>query len=93
MPVQVAINGFGRTGRAFLRSAIERDADIRVVAINDLADARTLAQLFKYDSTYGRFPVSVEAGEGVIVVDGHQIQVLSLTEAASCHGAGWVSRW
>ena len=81
MPVQVAINGFGRTGRAFLRSAIERDADITVVAINDLADARTLAQLLKFDSSYGRFPAEVSAGDNAIVVDGHEIEVLSLTEA------------
>ena len=81
MPVQVAINGFGRTGRAFLRSAIERDADITVVAINDLADARTLAQLLKHDSSYGRFPVDVSAEEGAIMVGGHEIQVLSVAEA------------
>jgi glyceraldehyde 3-phosphate dehydrogenase len=81
MPVQVAINGFGRTGRAFLRSAIERDADIEVVAINDLADAAMLAQLLRYDSSYGRFPVAVEAGEGVITIDGREVQVLSEADA------------
>jgi glyceraldehyde 3-phosphate dehydrogenase len=81
MPVQVAINGFGRTGRAFLRSATERGADIEVVAINDLMDAATLARLLKYDSTYGRFPVSVESGEGVIFVDGHEIRALSEKDA------------
>ena len=81
MPVQVAINGFGRTGRAFLRSAIERRADVTVVAINDLADASTLAQLLKHDSSYGRFPADISAEQHSIVVDGHEIQVLSQTEA------------
>ena len=81
MPVQVAINGFGRTGRAFMRSAIERHADVTVVAINDLTDAKTLAQLLKFDSSYGRFPAEVSAEENAIVVDGHEIEVLSLTEA------------
>ena len=56
MPVKVAINGFGRIGRAFLRSALERDADVEVVAINDVADAATLAALLRHDSVYGRFP-------------------------------------
>jgi glyceraldehyde 3-phosphate dehydrogenase len=77
MAVQVAINGFGRTGRAFLRSAIERGAELEVVAINDLTDAAMLAQLLKYDSVYGRFPVPVKAGDGMIVVGDHEISVLS----------------
>jgi glyceraldehyde 3-phosphate dehydrogenase len=80
MPVQVAINGFGRTGRAFLRSAIERNADIAVVAINDLADAGTLAQLLKYDSSYGRFPAEVRAEGDVILVGGHEIKIFGLTD-------------
>jgi len=80
MPVHVAINGFGRTGRAFLRSAFERNADVQVVAINDVADAATLEQLLKYDSTYGRFPGVVTRAGGVIIVDGHEITVLSETD-------------
>jgi glyceraldehyde 3-phosphate dehydrogenase len=81
MPVRVAINGFGRTGRAFLRSAIERDADIELVAINDLMDVGMLAQLLKYDSVYGRFPVEVRAGKGVITVAGNEVVVLSQRDA------------
>ena len=61
MSVRVAINGLGRTGRSFLRSAYARDADIEVVAVNDLADAATLAYLLKYDSVGGRFPGEVRA--------------------------------
>ncbi|MDE3130485.1 MAG: type I glyceraldehyde-3-phosphate dehydrogenase [Acidobacteriota bacterium] len=82
MPVQVAINGFGRTGRAFLRSAVERGADVEVVAINDLMDAPTLAQLLKYDSVYGRFPVPVDGRKDAILVDGHEIRLLSEPDAA-----------
>ena len=59
MPVRVAINGFGRVGRSVLRAAHEHDADIEVVAVNDLVDAPTLAHLLKYDSVYGRFPGDV----------------------------------
>ena len=51
MPVRVAINGFGRVGRCVLRSAYEQDANIEVVAINDLVEAPTLAHLLQYDST------------------------------------------
>ena len=54
-PIKVAINGFGRIGRVSLRVIFERN-DIEVVAINDLADARTLAHLLKYDSVHRRFP-------------------------------------
>ena len=56
MPVSVAINGFGRIGRGVLRVAHESGADIEIVAINDVADARTLATLLQRDSVYGRFP-------------------------------------
>ena len=58
MATRVAINGFGRVGRCCLRAAQESETDIEVVAINDVADATTLAHLLKYDSVYGRFPAS-----------------------------------
>jgi glyceraldehyde 3-phosphate dehydrogenase len=58
MPTRVAINGFGRIGRSFVRSAFERGADLEVVAINDIADAATLAHLLAHDSVFGRFPAS-----------------------------------
>jgi glyceraldehyde 3-phosphate dehydrogenase len=82
MSVRVAINGFGRIGRALLRSAHERGADIEIVAINDVADAATLAALLRHDSVYGRFPGAVEEREGMLVVDGTEIQVLSEPEPA-----------
>jgi glyceraldehyde 3-phosphate dehydrogenase len=73
MPVRVAINGFGRTGRAAFRAALESAADIEWVAINDLADPPMLAQLLKYDTVYGRFDGSVEAVDGAILVNGAEI--------------------
>jgi len=84
MAIKVAINGFGRIGRLFFRAAHGAE-DIEIVAINDLADAETLAMLLKYDSVHGRFPGAVSAipkpegdedGEEFIVVDGKQIPIL-----------------
>ena len=77
MPVRVAINGFGRIGRAFVRSASERGADVEVVAVNDVTDAATLAALLRHDSVYGRYPGDVESRDGVIVIDGREVRVLS----------------
>ena len=83
MTVRVAINGFGRIGRLVLRALYEsgRD-DIEVVAINDLADNHTNAHLLKYDSVHGRFPGTVEAREGVMVVNGHEIKVVQVRDPA-----------
>ncbi len=83
MPVNVAINGFGRIGRGFLRSAVERGSDTRIVAVNDVADVTTLAALLRHDSVYGRFPGEVGEGEGAITVDGSEVRVLSEPEPAS----------
>jgi len=74
--VKVGINGFGRIGRQALRTINERHPDeIEVVAVNDLFDAATNAHLFKYDSTYGRYPGTVETKDGHLVVDGKTITV------------------
>ncbi|GAA1071804.1 MULTISPECIES: type I glyceraldehyde-3-phosphate dehydrogenase [Kitasatospora] len=75
MAIKVGINGFGRIGRSFLRAALEQNADIEIVAVNDLTDAATLAHLLKYDTTLGKLPVPVTAGQGEIVVDGRSIRV------------------
>jgi len=72
---RIAINGFGRIGRGFLRAAHERGMEI--VAINDLTPADTLAYLLKYDSVYGRAKFSVAAGQNAVVVDGVSIPVLA----------------
>ena len=77
MAVRVAINGFGRIGRLVLRSIYESGRnDVEVVAINDLADIDTNVHLLKYDSVHGRFPGTVEAKDGNLVVNGHTIKVV-----------------
>ena len=82
MAVRVAINGFGRTGRAAFRAAHERETEIEWVAINDAADPEMLAQLLKYDTVYGPFQGTVEAADGAIVVDGVSIPVPGQTDPA-----------
>jgi glyceraldehyde 3-phosphate dehydrogenase len=74
---RVGINGFGRIGRQVLRAIRERHANVEVAAINDLTDVKTNVHLFKYDSTYGRYPGKVEARDGTLLVDGQSIAVLS----------------
>ena len=83
MTVRVAINGFGRTGRCMLRAAVERDADLEVVAINDLADANVLAHLLRRDSVFGRFPGEVEPSGSGLRVAGREIAVFSETDPAA----------
>src|SRR4051794_18415684 len=82
-PVRVGINGFGRIGRNLYRAAYEAGSDLEFVAINDIADAGTLGHLLKYDSMYGRFPGTVELGDGAISVDGSEIKVLAERDPAS----------
>lgn len=79
----VGINGFGRVGRAAFRAARERDLELDWVGINDLADPQALAHLLKYDSVYGRFPGTVEAGNGVIRIDETEIPVFSEPDPGS----------
>lgn len=73
--MNIAINGFGRIGRTFLRTAIERQID--VVAINDLTAPATLAHLFKYDSVHGVYQGTVTHEDDFLIVDGKKIKVLS----------------
>ncbi|TLX66082.1 MAG: type I glyceraldehyde-3-phosphate dehydrogenase, partial [Thaumarchaeota archaeon] len=80
MTVNIAINGFGRIGRCFLRVAMadkEFSRYATVVAINDLTDPKTMAHLFKYDSTFGKYEGNVEPTENGIVIDGHNLKVCS----------------
>ena len=77
MSVRVAINGFGRIGRAVFRIIAERpDAGIEVVAINDLADDDILAYLLKNDSVMGQFAGEVHTADGVMTAGGHTVQML-----------------
>lgn len=82
MAIKVAINGFGRIGRLFFRAAIEKKASIDFVAVNDVADAKILAHLLKYDSVHGRAPFTVDVGKDEIIVNGKRIKVLSVKEPA-----------
>ena len=82
MATRVGINGFGRVGRAFLRRALERD-DLEVVAVNDVTDARTLAHLLEFDSTYGRLDRPVAYGPDSLIVDGSPVAALSQRDPAA----------
>jgi D-erythrose 4-phosphate dehydrogenase len=77
MPVKLAINGYGRIGRSVLRALVESGYQNRmqIVAINELADCKTIAHLTKYDSTHGRFPGEVSTSDGVLTVNGQNIAV------------------
>jgi glyceraldehyde 3-phosphate dehydrogenase len=83
MPVRVAINGFGRVGRSFVRAAHAHNADIEVVAVNDLVAAPTLAHLLKYDSVFGRFDGDVFAEDGGMSVDGAHVHTLAETDPSA----------
>jgi glyceraldehyde 3-phosphate dehydrogenase len=83
MPVRVAINGFGRTGRAAFRTAYERLADVEWVAINDVADPELIAHLISHDSIYGPFPGKVEIAEGALFVDGVRIELPGQSDPAT----------
>lgn len=81
MAVKIGINGFGRIGRQVLKAIKQYHSDkLEVVAINDLFDAQTNAHLFKYDSTYGIYPGSVEVVDGDLIVDGSRIKVFAEKE-------------
>ena len=78
MVTKIGINGFGRIGRITLRAIKQyHSGELEVVAINDLTDTKTNAHLLKWDSAYGRYSGTVEAGENSIIVDGKEIKVLS----------------
>lgn len=79
MSFRVAINGFGRIGRNFLRAS-SGYSEFEVVAINDLTDAKTLAHLLKYDSVHGIFGSDVKSDDGSLSVGGREIKVLGVTE-------------
>ena len=83
MSVRVGINGFGRIGRQSLKALLERAPDAEVVAVNDIVDVPMNALLFKRDSTYGSFPGEVSHTADSIIVDGHEIKVLQVTDPAA----------
>jgi glyceraldehyde 3-phosphate dehydrogenase len=85
---KVAINGFGRIGRLVARAILERpDCGLELVSVNDLADAKANAWLFKHDSVHGKFPGEVKAEGNDIVVDGKRIHVTAEKDPANLpHG-------
>jgi glyceraldehyde 3-phosphate dehydrogenase len=83
MAIKVGINGFGRIGRQVLRVIRENYAnEIDVVAFNDLGDLETMAHLFRYDSSYGKYPGKVEVKDGNLIVDGDVIKALAEKDPA-----------
>ncbi len=81
MAIRVAINGFGRIGRAFVRRSQGRD--IEIVAVNDLGSLENLAYLLKYDTVYRRAPFSVEARDGNLIIDGKEVKFFSEKDPAN----------
>jgi len=83
MAVRVGINGFGRIGRNFFRAQQKLGADVEIVALNDLGDAKTMAHLLKYDSVMGPFDGDVALGDGVIRAGGEEMKMLSERDPAA----------
>jgi glyceraldehyde 3-phosphate dehydrogenase len=83
MGTRVGINGFGRIGRNFFRAQHALGADIDVVALNDLGDAKTMAHLLRYDSNLGPFEGEVELADGVLRAAGEDVQMLSERDPAA----------
>jgi glyceraldehyde 3-phosphate dehydrogenase len=83
MTIRVAINGFGRTGRAALRASLQRDLDVAVVGINDLGSPLTMARLLARDSVFGRLAQPVKLGDGEIAVNGSTIRLIGEADPAS----------
>ncbi|MGB2762193.1 MAG: type I glyceraldehyde-3-phosphate dehydrogenase [Minisyncoccales bacterium] len=81
--IKIAINGFGRIGRATFKRILEKHPDLKVEVINDLTDTKTLAHLLKYDSVYGIYGKTVRAENNSIVVDGQKIKILAEKEPAN----------
>jgi len=82
MTTRVAINGFGRIGRNFLRASLERSPDYEIVAVNDLGDVETMTHLLKFDSLLGRLTEEVTTEANTIIVGGRQLRALSVPEPA-----------
>jgi glyceraldehyde 3-phosphate dehydrogenase len=87
MATTVGINGFGRVGRVFMRIALER-SDLKVVAVNDVTDARMMADLLEFDSTFGRLGHLVEHADHALIIDDTPITVLSERDPAAIDWAG-----
>jgi glyceraldehyde 3-phosphate dehydrogenase len=81
--IRIGINGFGRIGRQVFKAILERHPDrLEVVAVNDLFDVETNANLFKYDTNYGRFAGTVEVAGESLVVNGRKVQSFAMRDPA-----------
>jgi glyceraldehyde 3-phosphate dehydrogenase len=90
MATKIGINGFGRIGRQVLRAIDEYYGDqLEVTVVNDLTDPKTNAHLLKYDSTYGRYPGTVEVAEDSLIVDGNRIKVLAERDPGKIPWQDW----
>src|SRR5881392_2365742 len=83
MSIRVGVNGFGRIGRVFFRTALEASGEIEAVGVNDLADAKTLAHLLKHDSVHGGLAADVQAKDESIFVNGREIRVCAQKDPAA----------
>jgi glyceraldehyde 3-phosphate dehydrogenase len=83
MGIRVGINGFGRIGRNFFRAQQALGADVEIVALNDLGDAKTMAHLLRYDSNLGPFHGEVELADGVLRAGGEEVRILSERDPAA----------
>ncbi|MDO8563004.1 MAG: type I glyceraldehyde-3-phosphate dehydrogenase [Candidatus Limnocylindria bacterium] len=81
--MRVAINGFGRIGRQCLKALIERHPEIEIVAVNDLADPKMNAHLFKHDTNYGKYPGNVSATADELLISGRHVKVLQQRDPAA----------
>ena len=80
MKINIAVNGFGRIGRGFLRSALNNNDfcnNFNIVAINDITDIQTLAHLLKYDSIFGKYPKNIVIEKDNLIIDSHKIKILA----------------
>lgn len=82
MATKVAINGFGRIGRAVTRIIMQKDNNLELVAINDLSDAKSLAHLFKYDTVMGKWNGTVDVKGDELIINGKAIKVLAIRNPA-----------
>jgi glyceraldehyde 3-phosphate dehydrogenase len=82
MPIKIAINGFGRIGRPTFRRILDRHPDLKVLAINDLTDPKTLAHLLKYDSIYGIYKKPVKFTEKALIIDGKEFRIFAESDPA-----------
>jgi glyceraldehyde 3-phosphate dehydrogenase len=82
MATKVAINGFGRIGRAVARIIMQRKGELDLVAINDLSNAKSLAHLFKYDTVMGKWDGTIEVKDDALVINGKSVKVLAVKNPA-----------